>query len=78
MNLPGWNEQPDSDELSVQNKQLRHCYKTVLFKFSTNSGIYKKIMYERQKLNSLQKRYKDLTMHTRVLQVYLQTSKYGV
>ena len=42
MNLPGWNEQPDSDELSVQNKQLRHCYKTVLFKFSTNSGIYKK------------------------------------
>ena len=36
------------------------------------------IISERQKLNSLQKRYKDLTMHTRVLQVYLQIGKYGV
>merc|ERR1719270_2819123 len=51
MNLPGWNEQPDSDQLSDQNKQLR------------------------LKLNSLQKRYKDLTMHTRVLQKNVEKLK---
>ena len=30
MNLPGWNEQPNSDQLSDQNKQLRNHYRTVL------------------------------------------------
>ena len=30
MNLPGWNEQPDSDQLSDQNRQLRDHYLTLL------------------------------------------------
>ena len=30
MNLPGWNEEPDSDQLSDQNKQLRDHYLTIL------------------------------------------------
>jgi len=51
MNLPGWNEQTDLDQLGDQNKQLR------------------------LKLNSLQKRYKDLTMHTRVLQKNVEKLK---
>ena len=37
MNLPGWNEQPDSDQLSDQNKQLRNHYFTayLLHKYYT-------------------------------------------
>lgn len=78
MNLPGWNEQPDSDQLTVQNKQLRKYYTRPCISRPRANANGWLIISERQKLNSLQKRYKDLTMHTRVLQVYLQIGKYGV
>ena len=81
MNLPGWNEQPDSDQLTVQNKQLRKYYTRPCISRPRANANGWLIISERQKLNSLQQ--SEFHPHTIGVNVksaflYISFSTYGI